>query len=72
MAPHKTTHRCFICGQSFQPDEMVLMDITEGLGHRACYGDDREAFVRDLDTGEPLGPDEPLPAGFPYKAEEWS
>ena len=72
MAPRKTTHRCFICGQPFQPDEMVLMDITEGLGHRACYGDDRDAFVRDLDTGEPLGPDEPLPTGFPYKAKEWS
>lgn len=72
MARSKTTHRCFICGQPFRPGEMVLMDITEGLGHRACFGDDREAFVRDLDTGEPLGPDEPLPAGFPYKAEDWS
>lgn len=65
-------HHCFICDRPFKTGELVLMDITEGLGHRACYGDDREAFVRDLDTGEPLGPDEPLPTGFPYRAEEWT
>lgn len=57
--------RCFICGEPFKPGDMVLPDINEGLGHRACFGDDREGFV-NLNTGDPIGPDEPLPTGWPY------
>lgn len=67
-APHagkENVERCFICGEPFKPGDMVLPDINEGLGHRDCFGDDRDGFV-DLDTGEPIGPDEPLPTGEPY------
>jgi hypothetical protein len=64
-------HRCFICSEPFKADELVLQDDTEGLCHRACIGDERECFV-NLHTGEPIGPDEPIPAGFPYKPEDWA
>lgn len=56
---------CFICREPILKGQMVLPDYTEGLGHRACFGDDREGFC-NLETGEPLGPDEPLPTGEPY------
>ncbi len=66
----KPLHKCFICAKRFRAGEMVLQDITEGLGHRACYGDDRDSFV-NLDTGEPIGADEPLPTGEPYDPAEY-
>lgn len=65
-------HRCFICSQPLKAGEMVLPDVEEGLGHRECFGEDRTGYVKDVDTGEPLGPDDPIPAGFPYVAEEWA
>ncbi len=55
--------RCFICDIEFKPGDRVLDDVSGGVGHRACYGDDRESFVKDLDTEEPLGPNDPLPTG---------
>lgn len=58
---------CFICGKPLLAGKLVLADITEGLGHRACFGEDRDSYVKDLETGEPLGPDDPIPAGWPYK-----
>lgn len=56
---------CFACGEPLLPGQLVLQDVEEGLMHRACCGPEREAFC-NLATGEPLGPDEPLPEGFPY------
>jgi len=64
-------HNCFICGKPFRKGQMVLPDTTEGLGHRACFGEDREGYVSDVGTGEPLGADEPIPAGEPYDPEDW-
>ncbi|MCX5516177.1 hypothetical protein [Kaistia algarum] len=64
-------HRCFICAEPFRRGEMVLPDIDEGLGHRACYGEDRDGYVKDIDTGEPLGPDDPIPAGEPYDPADY-
>lgn len=66
----KPVHKCFICAQPFRAGAMVLHDITEGLGHRACYGEDSEGFV-NLETGEPIGADEPLPAGERYDPAEY-
>lgn len=60
--------RCFICNEPFKAGEMVLSDVTEGLGHRACFGEDREGYV-NLQTGEPIGADEPIPTGWPYEPE---
>lgn len=64
-------HRCFICNQPFKDGELVLPDVTEGLGHRACFGEDRDAYVSNPDTGAPLEPNEPIPAGEPYKAKDY-
>jgi hypothetical protein len=71
MSDTDDIHRCFICEQPFKAGELVLQDVTEGLGHRACFGEDRDGYV-NLETGEPIGPDEPIPAGEPYKPEEWA
>lgn len=60
---------CFICAEPIKAGELVLPDVSEGLGHRACFGADREGFVKDLASGEPLGPDDPLPTGYPYEPE---
>jgi len=65
-------HRCFICDQPFKSGEMVLPDVEEGLGHRLCFGEDRAGYVKDVGTGEPLSPDDPIPTGFPYVPEEWA
>lgn len=64
-------HRCFICNQVFQAGEMVLMDVNEGLGHRVCFGEDREGYVNDMDTGEPLGPDDSIPTGEAYDPADY-
>ena len=63
------TETCFICEKPLEPGQMVLFDVNEGPGHRACFGEDRDAYVKDIDTGEPLGPDDPIPSGFPYEAD---
>ncbi len=65
-------HRCFICNEPFQAGQMVLPDVNEGLGHRECFGEDREGYVKDTDTGEPLGPDDPIPAGEAYDPADYA
>jgi len=60
--------KCFICREPILKGQMVLPDYTEGLGHRECFGNDRDGFC-NLETGEPLVPDEPLPPGEPYEPE---
>lgn len=64
-------HRCFICDEPFRKNELVLSDYTEGLGHRACFGEDRANYVNSLDTGEPLGPNDPIPTGQPYDPADY-
>lgn len=64
-------HRCFICTDPFRRGEMVLPDAIEGLGHRSCFGEDRSGYVKDLDTSEPLGPDDEIPAGEPYDPADY-
>jgi len=57
--------RCFICDLPFRQGEMVLGDATEGLGHRSCFGEDREGYVGE--NGGPLEDGEPIPAGWPFE-----
>ena len=47
----------------FKKGDMVLSDMSGERGHVTCFGTDRSGFVRDIDTGEPLRPDDPLPTG---------
>ncbi|MCS0501564.1 hypothetical protein [Ancylobacter mangrovi] len=70
--PDDDVHACFICGEPFVDGQMVIVDVTEGLCHRACCGEDRESYVRDIDTCEPLGRDDPIPAGDPYRSEDFA
>ena len=71
MTKRDDIHRCFICEMPFKAGELVLPDVEEGLGHRACFGESREGYVKDTETREPLGPDDPIPKGTPYNPEEW-
>lgn len=64
-------HRCFICDEFFRKGDLVLPDYDGGLGHRACFGDDRQGYVKDMDAGERLGPDDPLPTGEPYDPADY-
>ena len=59
---------CFICREPIKDGDMVLDDVSGGVGHRDCYGNDRDGFVKDIDTGEPLGPNDPLPTGYRWSA----
>jgi hypothetical protein len=61
--------RCFICSKPLYDGDMVLGDVSGETGHRDCYGDDRESFVRDIDTGEPLRPDDHLPNGYRWTSD---
>lgn len=65
------TERCFACGVAFRPGDMVIEDINEGAMHAACCGPERESFV-DLETGESIGADDPIPTGSPWKPEPGS
>ena len=59
--------RCFVCDIPFKAGDRVLDDVSGGTGHLACFGPEREGYVKDLDTGEPLGPDDPTPAGYVWE-----
>lgn len=61
--------RCFICAVPFKLGDRVLPDVSGECGHAACYGPDRESYVKDLETGEPLGPDDPIPAGHLWEPD---
>lgn len=56
---------CLACLAPFAPDDMVLPDSSGGLIHVGCGGPEREGYV-NLDTGDPIGPDEPIPTGVRY------
>jgi hypothetical protein len=55
---------CMACDRPLQEGDLVLGDVSGGLIHRACCGEDRESYV-DAD-GEPLSGDQPIPAGWLY------
>lgn len=51
---------CGICTIAFRDGDECLTDVDLGAVHAACCGPERESYV-DLDTGEPIAPDAPLP-----------
>ncbi len=55
---------CGICLVSFVAGDRVIEDMDLGTVHLACCGPGRESYVKDIETGEPLGPDDPLPTGY--------
>jgi len=58
--------RCIACNLPFAGGELVLSEAGGGLIHAACCGPERESYTGK--DGGPLGPDEPIPTGFPYRA----
>ena len=62
------THRCGICDKPLIEGQMVLIDVEIGEVHANCCGPERDSYVKNIETGEPLGPNDPIPAGRPYVA----
>ena len=60
---------CFICGKPLVPGQRVLDDVSGETGHLECFGPEREGYVKDIDTGEPLGPEDTLPTGYVWETE---
>ena len=54
---------CIACGMAFIDDDQAFADIDGGFIHAGCCGPERESYV-DLETGEPIGPNDPIPTGF--------
>lgn len=54
---------CLACQRWFKADDLVLFDVSGDYIHAACCGPERESYVKDVGTGEPLGPDDPIPTG---------
>lgn len=57
---------CPICDQPKITGQLMLADASLGEVHAACCGPEREGYV-NLETGEPIGPNEPIPEGYPYE-----
>lgn len=57
------TEKCIACALMFKPDDVVFADVDGGFIHKDCCGPERESYV-NLDTGEPIGPNDPIPTGF--------
>lgn len=55
---------CLACRRWFKADDMVLPDVSGEWLHAACCGPERESYVKDVGSGEPLGPDDPIPTGI--------
>ncbi len=52
--------RCIACDIAFVDGDPYYPDVSGGSLHAACCGPERECYV-NLDTGEPIGPEEPIP-----------
>lgn len=55
---------CDICDEPLEEGELCLTDVDLGPVHASCCGPERSSYV-NLETGKPIGPDEPIPA--PWK-----
>ena len=64
------TSRCEACNKPLIAGQRVMQDVELGTVHAACCGPEREAYVKDVETGEPLGPNDPIPHGYVYEGEE--
>lgn len=57
---------CIACDVAFKDGDRVLNDASGGALHAACCGPERESYTNG--NGEPLGPDDPIPEGYIWKA----
>lgn len=56
---------CFACLIPFKAGDMVLDDASGGALHAACCGPERESYTNA--EGGPLGPNDPIPAGYAWQ-----
>lgn len=66
IADNDSTDACFVCLVPFKMGDMVLQDVSGGTLHTVCCGPERESYVKDVDTGEPLGPNDTTPTGYAW------
>lgn len=59
-AQRADVERCIACVEPMLIGQRYYADVSGGWLHSDCAGPEREGFC-DLGTGEPLGPDEPIP-----------
>ncbi len=59
---------CIACDVALKEGDPVYADIGGGYLHAACCGPEREGYV-NLETGEPIGPDDPIPEPMKWTAE---
>lgn len=59
---------CGICQITFNEGDDCLTDVDLGPVHAACCGPERESYV-NLNTGEPIGPNDPIPAPWKWSAQ---
>ncbi|ADK99415.1 hypothetical protein [Brevundimonas subvibrioides] len=55
---------CLACDEVLKDDDIVMDDVSGDVLHVACCGPERDSYVKDIGTGEPLGPDDPIPTGY--------
>lgn len=58
--------RCIACAVPLNDGDLVLSDESGGCIHAACCGPERESYANG--DGEPLGPDDPIPEPWPWRA----
>lgn len=63
---HDGQERCIACLRPFADGERYLGDASGGFIHAGCCGPERESYTNA--DGEPLGPDDPIPAGAIWSA----
>jgi hypothetical protein len=52
---------CMACCKPMIAGQPYYLDVSGRFLHAACVGPEREGFVKNVGTGEPLGPDDPIP-----------
>lgn len=60
--------KCLICNRYIRDGDPCITDIDLGPVHAACCGPEREAYV-NLETGLPIGPEEPIPTPWIWGAD---
>lgn len=65
--PTEEADCCIACAVALKPGDLVLDDASGGLIHAACCGPERESYVNA--DGDPLGPDDPIPTGWPWQPD---
>ncbi|MBW8815560.1 MAG: hypothetical protein JF588_19235 [Caulobacterales bacterium] len=60
---------CMACEEPFKEGDRYYLDVSGGSLHAACAGPEREGYVKDVGTGDPLGPDDPIPEPLIWTGE---